>query len=79
MNYGNNKQNNFAEEFISLNYSIMYSTERDISWSITVIVVMSRRVMGITILNSCRWSGGNKTPGVKSCNQVCRFTGKLVR
>jgi hypothetical protein len=41
-----------------------YSTERDIPWSITVIVVMSRRVMGITILNSCRWSGGNKTPGV---------------
>ena len=33
-------------------------------WSITVIVVMSRRVMGIQILNSCRWSGGNKTPGV---------------
>jgi hypothetical protein len=41
-----------------------YSTERDIPWSITVIVVMSRRVMGIKILNSCGWSGGNKTPGV---------------
>ena len=41
-----------------------YSTERDIPWSITVIVIMSRRVMGINILNSCRWSGGNKTPGV---------------
>ena len=41
-----------------------YSTERDIPWSITVIVIMSRRVMGIKILNSCRWSGGNKTPGV---------------
>jgi hypothetical protein len=27
-------------------------------------VIMSRRVMGIKILNSCRWSGGNKTPGV---------------
>ena len=24
MNLGNNKQNNFAVEFISLNYSIMY-------------------------------------------------------
>ena len=24
----------------------------------------SLNVMGITILNSCRWSGGNKTPGV---------------
>jgi hypothetical protein len=33
-------------------------------WSITVIVVMSRRVMGIKNFNSCRWSGGNKTPGV---------------
>ena len=47
---------------------IKYSTERDIPWSITVIVVMSRRVMGIKILNSCRWSvvywGGNETPGV---------------
>jgi hypothetical protein len=42
----------------------LHSTERDIPWSITVIVIMSRRVMGITILNSCRWSGGNKTPGV---------------
>ena len=41
-----------------------YSTERDIPWSITVIVIMSRRVMGIKILNSCGWSGGNKTPGV---------------
>ena len=41
-----------------------YSTERDIPWSITVIVIMSRRVMWIKILNSCRWSGGNKTPGV---------------
>ena len=41
-----------------------YSTERDIPWSITVIVVMSRRVMGIKNFNSCRWSGGNKTPGV---------------
>ena len=41
-----------------------YSTERDIPWSITVIVIMFRRVMGIKILNSCRWSGGNKTPGV---------------
>jgi hypothetical protein len=43
---------------------LMYSTERDIPWSITVIVVMSRRVMGITNFNSCRSSGGNKTPGV---------------
>ena len=41
-----------------------YSTERDMLWSITVIVVMSRRVMGIKKFNSCRWSGGNKTPGV---------------
>jgi hypothetical protein len=41
-----------------------YSTERDMPWSITVIVVMSRRVMGIKNFNSCRWSGGNKTPGV---------------
>ena len=47
-----------------LNDYTWYSTERDIPWSITVIVVMSRRVMGIQILNSCRWSGGNKTPGV---------------
>ena len=30
----------------------------------TVIVVMSRRVMGIKSFNACRWSGGNKTPGV---------------
>jgi hypothetical protein len=29
-----------------------------------VIVVMSRRVMGIKNFNSCQWSGGNKTPGV---------------
>jgi hypothetical protein len=36
-----------------------YSTERDIPWSITVIVVMFRRVMGIKKFNSCRWSGGN--------------------
>jgi hypothetical protein len=42
----------------------IYSTERDMPWSITVIVVMSRRVMGIKNFNSCRWSGGNKTPGV---------------
>ena len=41
-----------------------YSTERDMPWSITVIVVMSRRVMGMKNFNSCRWSGGNKTPGV---------------
>ena len=52
-----------------------YSTERDIPWSITVIVVMSRRVMGIQILNSCRWSGGNKTPGV---NLVIVLQVKLV-
>jgi hypothetical protein len=32
-----------------------YSTESDMPWSITVIVVMSRRVMGIKILTSCRW------------------------
>jgi hypothetical protein len=39
---------------------------------------MSRRVMGITILNSCRWAGGNKTPGVNLVIK-CRFTGKLIR
>jgi hypothetical protein len=39
-------------------YLPTYSTERDIPWSITVLV------MGIKILNSGRWSGGNKTPGV---------------
>ena len=49
---------------ISLFLYWSYSTESDIPWSITVIVVMSRRVMGIKILTSCRWSGGNKTPGV---------------
>jgi hypothetical protein len=49
---------------IPLDLFAIYSTERDIPWSITVIVVMSRRVMGIKILNSCQWSGGNKTPGV---------------
>jgi hypothetical protein len=56
----------------------LYSTERDMPWSITVIVVMSRIVMGIKILNSCRWSGGNKTPGVNLVIK-CRFTSKLVR
>jgi hypothetical protein len=55
-----------------------YNTERDIPWSITLIVVMSRRVMGIKIFNSCRWSGGNKTPGVNPVIK-CRFTGKHFR
>ena len=35
---------------------LIYSIERDIPWSMIVIVVMSRKVMGIKILNSCRWS-----------------------
>ena len=49
---------------VNIFFSNCYSTERDIPWSITVIVVMSRRVMGIKNFNSCQWSGGNKTPGV---------------